>query len=108
MLKERTTTERALNEFVTFEVTESVERKSTWDDGFKTIIELRAGAAYTVYRGDKDGDVMEHRKAAYRALADLLYRDVLMDLRKIMHTIGEGQRRESMRLVGELHDRLLK
>jgi hypothetical protein len=51
---------------------------------------------------------MEHRKAAYRALADLLYRDVLMDLRKIMHTIGEGQRRESMRLVGELHDRLLK
>ena len=110
MLKERATRDRSLNEFheipVTLQVTEAVAPSIQWDDGIKTVIELRAGAAYTIFRGDKDNAVMVHRQCAYRALADLLYRDVLRDLRQVIQAVGDGKRHEALQLLGDLYERL--
>lgn len=109
-LKERATQERLLNEFVepvaTFELIETAVPSVAWDDGIKTIVELRIGASYTVFRTDQEHGFARHRENAYHALSDLLYRDVLRDLRQIIKTIGDGKRREGLNMLGDLYERL--
>ena len=110
-LQERADKQLYLNEFgkspaVTFSVKEIVQPSRTIDYGIRTYIELHAGAHYTVFHGDKDEAFMEHRKAAYRSLVDLLYADVLRDLRAITEAVGDGERRKAMTLIGALYERL--
>lgn len=110
MLKERVFKDRSLNEFhdtpISLQVTESVVPTVQWDEGIKTLIELRAGASYTSFRGDNDMRYMVHKRNAYRALADLLYRDVLQDLRQVIQAVGDGKRHEALNLLGDLYERL--
>jgi hypothetical protein len=107
-LKERVAKERLLNEFYepALALTETVMPSLQWDEGIKTIVELRIDASYTVFRTDKEHGFKRQRENAYRALSDLLYRDVLRDLRQIIQTAGEGKRRETLNMLSDLYERL--
>jgi hypothetical protein len=109
-LKERATQEKRVNEFieppVSFELTETVLPRISWDEGIKTIVELRVSATYTTFRTDIEHGFARQRKNAYCALSDLIYRDVLRDLRLIIQTAGDGKRRETLNLLSDLYERL--
>lgn len=110
MLKERVQRDLRLNEFiepsVLFSLSESVQPSRQWDEGVKTIVELRIGASYTVFRTDKENGFVRQRENAYHAMASLLYQDVLRDLQLIIKTIGDGKRRDGLDLLSDLYKRL--
>lgn len=48
------------------------------------------------------------KRNAERVLADLLYRDVLVDLSAITHAVYDGDRSNALRMLGALQARLRK
>lgn len=75
-------------------------------EGLRTLLEIRLGSAYTVFRGDDDTVVEKAEQNAYRALCRVLYQDVLDDLMPIMRAVGDGKRSEALRLLNNLYVRL--
>lgn len=107
-IKEVATRERRISEFRTptldFNLAERTPITMTWDEGIRTIVELRIGASYMTFQGDKEHQAA--RDSAYRSLTTFLYRDVLDDLRTIIQAVGDGERHKAMDLLGGLCGRL--
>lgn len=75
-------------------------------EGMKTLLQIRLGSAYTVFRGDDDEVIRKAEENAYRALCRCLYQDVLDDLMPVMKAVGDGKRGEALRLLNNLYVRL--
>jgi hypothetical protein len=92
---------------VSFDVSRHVlPRPSNFDEGIQTVLEIRVGASFTVFKSDPPEafDVAENN--AMRALCRHLYADVLDDLIAITQAVGDGKRRQAMNMLNDLFTRL--
>lgn len=76
------------------------------DEGIRTVLDIRVGASYTVFRSDPPGAFEIAEKNAMRALSRCLYQDVLDDLITITQLVGDGKRRQAMMRLNDLFTRL--
>ena len=72
----------------------------------RTLLEIRIGASYAVFRGDDEEICRRAEENAMRALCRCLYEDVLDDLVPIMRAAGDGKRVEALRLLDRLYTHL--
>lgn len=79
---------------------------SAWDDSITSVLELKIGASFTVFRSDLASEHSHSERNALQAISSHLYGDVLADLAQIARLIGDGKRRAALNAVSELMNTL--
>lgn len=92
---------------IDFKATRTVlPQEYTGSMGMRTLLEIRIGSSYCVFRGDNDIVIEHAERNAMMAMCRCLYEDVLEDLMPIMRAVGDGKRGDALRLLDALYVRL--
>lgn len=91
---------------VTFTADRTIVPNLAWDEGIKTLLNIRIGASYVYFRTDPPEAHEMAEKNAMRALTRCLYQDVLDDIITITQLVGDGKRRQAMTRLNDLFTRL--
>ena len=74
--------------------------------GQRTLIELRVGSSYCVFRDDDGETMLRAERSAMRLLCRCLYEDVQNDLAVAIKAVGDGKRALALSLLESLYVRL--